>query len=79
METMNPSSEKMTTGRVTGLKAMPMGKTLVGSFSQPFKEKRIEGNTCLIRCLYILLMLIAKKKETNKDNPEFHYKTDHFH
>ena len=35
-ETANPSSEKMTTvARVIGLKGMPMGKTLVGSFSQP--------------------------------------------
>ena len=35
-ESANPSSEKMTTiARVIGLKGMPKGKTLVGSFSQP--------------------------------------------
>jgi len=35
-ESANPSSEKMTTeARVIGLKGMPMGKTRVGSFSQP--------------------------------------------
>jgi len=36
MEAANPSSEKMTTiAQVIGLKGMSMGKTLVGSFSQP--------------------------------------------
>ena len=40
-EAANPSLEKMTTvAQVIGLKGMPMGKTLVGSFSQP-RDHRI--------------------------------------
>jgi len=80
MEAANPSSEKMTTiAQVIGLKGMPMGKTLVGSFSQPRdhrlprkgKKKEVTQNTVplhfiLVNCKY-------------KDNPEFRFKTNHFH
>ena len=53
--------EKMTTiAPIIGLKGMPMGKTLAGSFSQP-RDYRLK-TTHITQCLYILLFSIANTR-----------------
>ena len=71
-EAANPSSDKMTTvTRVIGLKGMPMGKTLVGSFSQPRdhrlpkrKQKTNKRRHMLNTVPLHLLLPIAKQRQS---------------
>ena len=70
-KSLGTSLEKMTTiARIIGLKGMPIGKTLAGSFSSRLQTKNdsyysVPLHFIIFNCKY-------------KDNPEFHCNTHHF-